>query len=85
MKKTVFFDVETNNLNNDMICQMAIIYEEDGNEIFSKSWLINPESHFSEKTMQIHHITPEIVKNAPTFPIIWEEIKDYFSSSKLYP
>ena len=78
---TVFFDVETNNLRNDRICQIAVIYEEDGIEVFSKSWLIDPESPFADRTIQVHGITPDMVKGAPTFPEVWDEIKGYFRSS----
>ena len=78
MKKTVFFDVETNNGRNDRICQLAMIYEEDGKEVFRKCYLINPESPFSDMTISIHGITPEMVKDAPTFPEVWKEIHEYF-------
>lgn len=81
MKKVLFFDVETNNLRNDRICQLAVIYEEDGKEKYSNSWYINPESPFSERTVQIHGITSEMVKDAPTFPEVWKEIHEYFERS----
>ena len=81
MKKTVFFDVETNNGRNDRICQLAMIYEEDGKEVFRKCYLINPESPFSDITISIHGITPEMVKDAPTFPEVWKEIHEYFETS----
>lgn len=81
MKKRVFFDVETNNLRNDRICQLAIICEEDNREVFQKSWYVNPESPFSEKTIEIHGITPDMVSDAPTFPEIWQEIHGFFETS----
>ena len=81
MKRVLFFDVETNNLRNDKICQIAVIYEEDGKEVFAKSWYVNPESPFAERTIQIHGITPDMVKDAPAFPAVWDEIHEYFEKS----
>ncbi|MBR2677754.1 MAG: hypothetical protein IKE28_12730 [Solobacterium sp.] len=81
MKKIVFFDVETNNLRNDRICQLAMIYEEDGQEIFEKCWYIDPESPFAEQTIRIHGITQDMVKDSPSFPAIWKEIQPYFETS----
>ena len=79
--KKVFFDVETNNIKNDRICQIGVIYEEDGKEVFAKSWYVDPETPFSKRTIAIHGITPEMVQGAPLFPEVWEEIRPYFLSS----
>lgn len=81
MNKVLFFDVETNNLRNDRICQLAVIYEEDGREVFSNSWYINPESPFSERTIAVHGITEEMVKDAPTFPDVFDKIRELFETS----
>ena len=79
--RTLFFDVETNNQRNDRICQIAIICDEDGREVYKKSWLVNPESEYSIRTINVHGITPDMTRNAPIFPDVWHEIHSYFESS----
>lgn len=81
MNKTLFFDVETNNLRNDRICQLAVIYEEDGKEVFADSWYINPQSPFSKMTIDVHGITEEMVKDAPIFPDVFQKIRPLFETS----
>ena len=77
-RPVVYFDVETPNNRNDRICSIGVIVEKDQKEIYRKSTLINPECEFGTLPVKIHHITPEMVISAPTFPTIWEEIKDFF-------
>ena len=77
-RPVVYFDVETPNGRNDRICSIGVIVEKDQKEIYRKSTLINPECEFGGPPVKIHHITPEKVITAPTFPSIWEEIKDFF-------
>lgn len=81
MNKVLFFDVETNNLRNDRICQLAVIYEENGKEVFANSWYINPQSFFSERTIAVHGITEEMVKDSPIFPDVFQKIRSLFETS----
>lgn len=73
-----FFDVETANLHNDSICSISIL-ETDGSEIISTfSSLVNPEAGFDNANMEIHHITPLMVKDKPTLSELWPSISKYF-------
>jgi len=84
MDNILFFDVETPDKHHTRICQIGIICDDlNGNTIFCKSFLINPEIAFDEMNMQVHGITPKDVKDAPTFPDVWKEIGPYFKSSLL--
>ena len=80
-KQILFFDVETPNLKNDRICQIGIIIDRNRQTVLKKSILINPETKFGDKNMEIHGITPNAVKDSPIFPDVWEELEHYFKSS----
>jgi len=83
MGRLLFFDVETRNRHNDRICGLGVIVEEDGEIIFQKGYLINPEVSFDDLNINIHGICPGDVKDKPTFPAVWEEVRDYFRTSTL--
>lgn len=74
----IAIDFETANSNNTSACSLGIVIVQ-GNKIEEKYYLINPETHFDPYNISIHHITEEDVKDSPTFPKVWEEIKDYFT------
>lgn len=81
MDKFMILDVETPNERNDRICSIAAITVIDG-EISDKFYsLVNPECEFNYKNINIHGISPLSVANAPTFPEIWDSIKEQFKSS----
>jgi len=73
-------DVETPNASQNSICSIAILHIEDNQITFAKEYLINPEARFDNMNMSIHHITPQMVENAPTFPSIWNDIKHFFTN-----
>lgn len=77
--KIAVIDVETPNCKNDTICSIGITIIEDNRIIDNKYYLINPETYFDDRCVQIHGITEEDVVDALTFPQVWEVIKDYFS------
>ncbi|MBQ8429350.1 MAG: hypothetical protein IJX30_04575 [Clostridia bacterium] len=81
MKKITCFDVEYANTKNKSICQIGIICEEQINGesyCYEKNVYINPEDGFDDNCVRVHGITKDRVKNEPTFPKVWEEIKKYF-------
>ena len=71
-KKLLFIDLETTGLqpHKDRICQIGAILP-DGKEI---DWLINPECKIPEKTTEFHGITNEMVKDAPKFADVAEDL-----------
>lgn len=76
--KIAVIDIETPNRNNDSICSIGIVFVENGvitNTFYS---LVNPEDDFENANIRIHGITENDVKDAPTFPEIWNNVKDVF-------
>lgn len=84
MDKVTYFDVEFANSKNKSLCQIGLLYEnyETGIAISEpKTIIINPEDGFDDNCVKVHGITADLVKNAPTFPIVWELIEKYFTST----
>ena len=73
-------DVETPNAYQNSICSIAILHVENNHITFAKEYLVNPQARFDNMNMSIHHITPEMVENEPTFPSVWNEIKHFFTN-----
>ncbi len=60
-------------------CQLGIIIVNSGLIKDRLSFLIQPPlNKYDDDLIDIHHITPDITANAPTFDIVWKEIKQYF-------
>lgn len=76
-----FFDVETPNSSNNSICSIGVVHLKENEVIFSKEYLVNPETRFDNVNMEIHGITPRMVEHASVFPQVWEEIKEYFTNA----
>jgi DNA polymerase-3 subunit epsilon len=82
----VFFDVESTGLNviRDRIVQIALIkYFKNGNEPQEFEALINPGIPMSEESISIHGLTPDILKNKPTFPQLGKKIFDFIGDADL--
>lgn len=83
-EKLLFLDTEFANVRNKSICQIGLLseYFPSGEPVFPEQNIyINPEDGFQNRCVQIHEITPERVKNEPTFPVVWKKIKPYFKDS----
>ncbi|QEN03314.1 DNA polymerase III [Thiospirochaeta perfilievii] len=73
-------DFETANKVKTSACQIGIIVVENGKIIKEFSSYIKPpepDYFLKEFTDNIHGITKEMVKNAPTFKELWETISGY--------
>jgi DNA polymerase III subunit epsilon len=82
----VFFDVEATGLNvlRDRILQIALIkYEKKTNREERYQTLINPGIPIPEASIAIHGITPDMVRNAPTFPQIAEHLYQFIGDADL--
>ena len=68
-KPLCVFDLETTgtNLAKDKIVEICILKVNPDASRESKTWLVNPEMHIPKETSDIHGITDEDVKDAPTF------------------
>lgn len=80
-----FIDLETTgiNLSTDRIVEIAIIkILPDGNRLIKRK-LINPEIPISKISVSMHGITNEMVKDAPTFKMVANEIKQFIDNADL--
>lgn len=82
MNYTVF-DVETANSQRDSICSIGILRYEGNRVVFEKEIWMNPEVEFNYFNTRIHGITANDVADAPIFPNVWPEIKEYFTNTIL--
>lgn len=72
------FDFETANRNKSSICALGVVVVESGSIVHEKHYYINPEEEFEVFNIHIHKINEDMVKEAPTFPEVWEEVKQLF-------
>ncbi|MFA5250909.1 MAG: DUF3820 family protein [Parachlamydiales bacterium] len=74
--RPIFYDTETTGLfsENDRIIEIAAL-DLYNNRSFEK--LINPERPIPQEASSIHHITDEMVKNAPVFADVGQEFLEF--------
>jgi len=83
MSRYIAFDVETPNRLNNRMSAIGITVIEDGAVVDQFFSLVNPETHFDYFNVALTGINEEIVRNAPTFPEVWEKIEPLMSSGLL--
>ncbi len=84
-KPICFIDLETTGINVsiDKIVEIAIIkILPDGTKQIKRK-LVNPEMPIPPSSTEIHGITDEMVKDAPTFKIIANEVKQFMEGSDI--
>lgn len=69
-------DVETANPNVATICQIGIVGFEGGGVQESWQTLVNPEDYFDDFNVAIHGIDERVVEGAPTFPQIFDTVRE---------
>ena len=82
----VFFDIESTGLNvlKDRIIQIALIkYKKDGSEPDEREFMVNPMIPISAEAMQVHGITPDMIKDKPPFSEVAQEIADFIGDADL--
>ncbi len=80
-----FIDLETTgmNLSTDRIVEIAIIKVlPDGTKIV-KQKLLNPQMPISKASVEIHGISDEKIKDAPTFKQVANELKQFIDDADL--
>lgn len=77
-----FFDLETTgvNLSSDRIVEIAIVKILPDGTRQVKRKLINPEMPIPQQSTDIHGITDEMVKDAPTFKQAANELKQFIDN-----
>ncbi|MBU3714475.1 MAG: 3'-5' exonuclease [Ferruginibacter sp.] len=85
LRPIAFIDLETTgvNLSSDRIVEIAIIKVMTDGSRQTKRKLINPEMPIPKLSSDIHGITNEMVKDAPTFKQAANEIKQFLEQCDL--
>lgn len=79
-RRYVIIDVETPNSSNNRISALGLAVVEHGQIIDEFYTLINPEACFCDFNIRLTGITPDMVKDKPTFAQIWPKIFPYLTS-----
>ena len=81
----VFFDLETTgtNISKDRIVEICIVKLFPNQKKTVSTFLINPQIEIPKEVIEIHGITNEKVKNAPSFNEIGKEIKSLIENCDL--
>lgn len=81
----VFIDLETTgvNLATDRVIEIAIIKISPNREKQVKHKIVNPQIPIPKNASEIHGITDEHVKDAPTFKEVANELKQFIDNSDL--
>lgn len=84
-KPLCIFDLETTgtNISKDKIVEICILKVNPDASRETKTWLVNPEMPIPKETSEIHGITNEDVKDAPTFKELAPKIMAMISGSDL--
>lgn len=79
----IAMDFETANYQRHSACSLALVMVRNSRIVGEYYSLINPKTDFFWKNIQIHGIHPEDVADAPTFPDVWQEIRQYYNQNSL--
>ena len=77
-------DFETAQYARTSICQVGLVRFEAGVIVRELSLLVRPpNNYYREDFTQIHGITPEDTKSAPTFAGVWSKLEPYIAGQRL--
>lgn len=76
-------DFETANAKRFSACSLSLAVVRQNKIVDEFYSLINPQTTFSWRNIQIHGIHEEDVADAPTFPEIWQHIAQFYTPDKL--
>ena len=79
----VAMDFETANGKRYSACSLALTIVRDSKIADEFYTLINPQTDFFWRNVQIHGIHEEDVQDAPTFPEVWQHIKQFYRPAQL--
>ncbi len=79
----VAMDFETANHQPYSACSLALVMVKNSRIVDEFYTLIQPETPFFWRNVQIHGIHQEDVRNAPKFPEVWQTIQPYFQKNRL--
>jgi len=77
-------DFETAQGKRWSICQVGLVRVENGLITDELSILVRPPHNFYwDRFIDVHHITPEMTTDAPTFAAVWPLIELYIANQKV--
>lgn len=84
-KPVVFFDIESTGLSvsKDRIVEIGLIKVNPNQSEESLTLRINPEMEISKESEEIHGISNEDIKEAPTFKQVAQKIKEFIGDADL--
>ncbi|TCL08054.1 DNA polymerase-3 subunit epsilon [Shimia isoporae] len=79
----IALDVETASRSAGSICQIGLCFVSDAGTMQTYSVLIDPEEPFAPFNSELHGISAETVREAPTFPTVYVALFDLLNSHSL--
>lgn len=81
----ITIDFETAGSGRDTPCEVGLTFVENRKITHTKSWLIKPNCwpDFNQFNINIHGITPEMVKDSPEWDELWPELVQLISGKFL--
>lgn len=79
----IAMDFETANGKRFSACSLALTIVRNSQIVDEFYSLINPQTDFNWRNIQIHGIHEEDVADAPTFPKVWQHIKSFYTPDQL--
>jgi DNA polymerase III subunit alpha, Gram-positive type len=81
----VIFDTETTGFSpvKDRLVEIGAVKVRNGKVLGEKTWLLNPQRYIPYYVQNVHHITPDMVKDSPTFAQIYPEFLEFIDGSVL--
>ncbi len=81
----VIFDTETTGFSpaKDRLVEIGAVKVRNGKKLGEKTWLLNPQRYIPWYVQNVHHITPEMVKDMPTFAQVYPEFLEFIDGSVL--
>lgn len=81
----VVFDTETTGFSpiRDRIVEIGAVKFRNGKVLGEKTWLINPQRSIPFFVQKVHGITPEMIKDKPTFKEAYPEFAEFIKGAVL--
>jgi DNA polymerase III epsilon subunit family exonuclease len=81
----VVFDTETTGFSpvKDRLVEIGAVKIRNGEVLGERTWLINPQRYIPYYVQEVHHITPEMVRDKPTFAEVYPEFLDFIDGTVL--
>lgn len=76
----VDFEIANNSMTS--ICAIGLCRIDDGKIVGREHYLIQPpENRYDADMSAVHGITPDMTRDAESFPIVWDKIKQHFQNT----